>query len=54
MRTSFGKKDTALSLRVPEPIKKATEKAARDDDRSVTGYVQKVLTNALRTGGYLK
>jgi hypothetical protein len=48
------KKDTAISVRVSEAVKKAAEKAAKDDSRSVASLVEKLLVEKLRAMGYLK
>jgi len=48
------KKNTAISVRVPEAVKKAAEKAAKDDSRSLASLVEKLLTEKLRATGYLK
>jgi hypothetical protein len=47
-------KDAAISVRVTEAVKKAAEKAARDDNRSVASLVEKFLVEKLRATGYLK
>lgn len=46
-------KTEALSVRVPPAIKKAVEKAAKDDHRSVASLVDKIVTEWLREKGYL-
>ena len=43
-----------ISVRVPERVKKAAEKAADDDHRSVASLVGKVLIDHLKATGYLK
>jgi hypothetical protein len=47
-------KTSALSFRLPALTKKALEKAAADDHRSVTSYVVKLLTEHLQEKGLLK
>jgi hypothetical protein len=47
-------KDAAISVRVSEQVKQATEKAAQDDRRSVASYVEKLLVEHLKAKGYLK
>jgi hypothetical protein len=46
-------KDTALSFRVPADMKAAIERAAKDDDRSVSSLVERILKGWLRERGYL-
>lgn len=46
-------KTSAISVRVPDDVKAAAEKAAADDSRSVASLVEKVLTEFLRKNGYL-
>lgn len=47
-------KTAAISVRVPDEVKAAAEKAAQADSRSVAGLVEKVLVDYLRQHGYLK
>lgn len=47
-------KTEALSLRVSEDLKKALQKAASDDDRTIAQYVERVLSRHLREAGYLQ
>lgn len=47
-------KTSAISVRVPDEVKAAAEKAASDDDRSLASYVERVLTAHLKDKGYLK
>jgi hypothetical protein len=47
-------KTSAISVRVPDEVKTAAEKAAADDSRSVASYVEKLLADHLRKQGYLK
>lgn len=44
----------ALSFRLPAPIRKALDEAAAADDRNVTSYVTRILSQHLREAGYLK
>ena len=48
------KKSSAISVRVPDVLKRAAEKAARDDTRSLASWVEKALTEKLKAAGYLK
>ena len=47
-------KTSAISVRVPDDVKAAAEKAATADSRSVASLVEKLLTEYLRKAGYLK
>jgi hypothetical protein len=47
-------KTDALSVRVPSAVKKAVEKAAKDDRRSAASLVEKIVTEWLTKQGYLK
>lgn len=46
-------KTAAISVRVPEDLKEALEKAAAEDDRSVASYVERLLRAHLQAKGYL-
>ncbi|WP_158745653.1 Arc family DNA-binding protein [Acidisphaera sp. L21] len=46
-------KSPSLGVRLPPEVKLALEKAAREDTRSVSSMVEKVLTDWLRAKGYL-
>jgi hypothetical protein len=48
------KKDAAIFFRVSEEIKKATEKMARMDDRTVAAWVHKTVVDRLRELGAIK
>lgn len=48
------KKNTAISVRVSEAVKRAAEKAAKDDSRSLASLVEKLLAEKLKAMGYLK
>jgi hypothetical protein len=45
---------TTITLRVPNRVKKAAEKAADDDHRSMASFVEKLLIDHLKEAGYLK
>ena len=45
---------SALSFRIGDEIKVALEKAAGDDDRSVSSLVERILKEWLREKGYLE
>jgi hypothetical protein len=47
-------KTEALSVRVPPTVKKAVEKAAKDDHRSSASLVEKIVIEWLESHGYLK
>jgi hypothetical protein len=47
-------KTAAISVRVPDNVKAAAEKAAADDHRSLASLVEKLLTEHLKAKGYLK
>jgi len=47
-------KSHPMSFRLPQETKDAIEKAAKDDVRSVSSLVEKILTKWLRDNGYLK
>jgi hypothetical protein len=42
-----------ISVRVLPATKRAIDKAAKDDQRSIAGMVDKILTDWLREHGYL-
>lgn len=46
-------KTSAISMRVSDEVKAATEKAANDDGRSLASYVERVLILHLKEKGYL-
>ena len=46
-------KTSAISVRVPDDVKAAVEKAAADDGRSVSSYVERVIAAHLRETGHL-
>lgn len=46
-------KTRSLGVRVAADTKKALEAAARDDMRSVSSLVEKILTEWLRARGYI-
>jgi hypothetical protein len=43
-----------VSLRLPPAVKAAAEKAAKDDFRSLSSLIEKLLTEHLRAKGYVK
>ncbi|TWB62942.1 ribbon-helix-helix domain-containing protein [Bradyrhizobium sacchari] len=47
-------KTAAISVRVPDDVKAAVEKAAEADSRSVASLVEKILVDYLKKNGYLK
>jgi hypothetical protein len=47
------KKTMPISFRLPPEIKKALEKAAERDERSVSSLLEKITVNWLRYNGYL-
>ena len=47
-------KSAAISVRVSDELKKAVEDAAKEDDRSVAAYVERLLTQHMRELGRLK
>jgi hypothetical protein len=47
-------KDAQVNLRIQPSLKRAAEKAAADDQRSLTSLVEKLLTDHLKRKGYLK
>lgn len=47
------KKTATLNLRIAPEIKEAAEKAASDDQRSLTSLVEKLLADHLKDKGYL-
>ncbi|MEH3108975.1 MAG: ribbon-helix-helix protein, CopG family [Agrobacterium cavarae] len=46
-------KSHPVSFRLPTDIKEALEKAAKDDVRSVSSLMEKIVTNWLKDQGYL-
>jgi hypothetical protein len=47
-------KSLPVSLRLPPKVKAAAEAAAKADTRSLSSYVERLLTEHLRKSGYLK
>lgn len=47
-------KHYTLGVRIPDDLKAALDKAARDDVRSISSLVEKILTEWLKAKGYLK
>jgi hypothetical protein len=50
----MAQKTLPISFRLPEDKKEALERAAKDDVRSVSSLIEKIVTEWLRQGGYLK
>jgi len=47
-------KSLPVSVRLPPEVKEAVEAAAKADVRSVSSFIEKVLTDHLRQQGFLK
>ncbi len=47
-------KSLPVSLRLPPDVKAAAERAAKDDTRSLSSFMEKLLTEHLKAKGYLK
>jgi hypothetical protein len=47
-------KSLPVSLRLPSKVKAAAEDAAREDTRSLSSFLEKIITDHLRKSGYLK
>ena len=47
-------KTESISLRVTEEVKKAVERAARCEQLTTAGFVERVLIEGLRQRGYLQ
>ncbi|WP_244540865.1 hypothetical protein [Methylobacterium sp. yr668] len=47
-------KTLPVSFRLPPEVKAAAEKAAKDDTRSVSSFMEKLLTEYLKAKGYLR
>jgi hypothetical protein len=47
-------KTLPVSFRLPEHVKTAAEKAAKDDTRSLSSLLEKLLTDYLKKNNYLK
>ncbi|MGH1588018.1 hypothetical protein ACRBEV_06270 [Methylobacterium phyllosphaerae] len=47
-------KSLPVSFRLPPEVKAAAVKAAKDDTRSVSSFMEKLLTEHLKAKGYLK
>lgn len=46
-------KSLPVSVRLPPEVKSAAEKAAKEDTRSLSSFLEKLLTDHLRAKGYL-
>ncbi len=51
---SASPKSLPVSVRLPPEVKTAAEQAAKDDTRSLSSLMEKVLTDHLKAKGYLK
>jgi len=51
--TTMSKKSFPISFRLPEETKLALEKAAKDDSRSVSSLLEKLVSDWLKDQGYL-
>jgi hypothetical protein len=47
-------KTSPVSFRLPKEKKAALEKAAKEDTRSVSSMIEKIITDWLKDHGYLK
>lgn len=47
-------KTTPVSVRLPQAVKSALDKAAKADTRSLSSMVEKVLVDYLKQRGFLK
>lgn len=47
-------KDAQVNLRIQPSLKEAAEKAAADDQRSLTSLIEKLLVDHLKANGYLR
>jgi hypothetical protein len=47
-------KSLPVSLRLPADVKAAAEKAAKSDTRSLSSFIERLLTEHLKAKGYLK
>jgi hypothetical protein len=47
-------KSLPVSVRLPPDVKSAAEAAAKEDTRSLSSYIEKLLTDHLKKKGYLK
>ena len=47
-------KSLPVSIRLPPHVKSAAEVAAKDDTRSLSSYIERLLTDHLKKKGYLK
>jgi hypothetical protein len=46
--------DAQVNLRIQPSLKEAAEKAAADDQRSLTSLIEKLLVDHLKAKGYLR
>jgi hypothetical protein len=54
MASKLETRSSPLGLRIRPSLKKALEKAATDDSRSVASLVEKIVVEWLREHGYLR
>lgn len=47
-------KTAQVNLRIDPELKELADRAARDDNRSLTSLVEKLLTDFLKKNGYLE
>lgn len=47
-------KTTPLGVRLDEDVRKALSKAAKDDGRSLSSLIAKIIADWLKANGYLK
>jgi hypothetical protein len=48
------RKTLPVSVRLPAAVKNAAESAAKEDTRSLSSFIEKVLTDHLQKSGFLK
>lgn len=54
MTTDKETKTVPLGLRITPTLKRALDKAAQEDDRPLSAYVERAIAEHLRKKGYLK
>ncbi len=47
-------KTSAITIRITEGLKAVIAKAAEDDDRSITSWIERTIKSTLKKSGYLK
>jgi hypothetical protein len=50
----MSQKTNPVSLRLPPDVKAAAEQAAKDDFRSLSSLIEKLITEHVKKKGYLK